>query len=52
MSQQNDQTTKATLSLQDLENKEATTALRNLSVRSGVRAGGGGGTLGKFAKYA
>lgn len=51
MSQQNDQTTKPTISLQDLERAEATTAQRNLAVRTGVRAGGGGGSLGKFAKY-
>jgi len=51
MSQQNEQTTRTTLSLQDLERAEAATAQRNLSVRTGVRAGGGGLTWGKFVKY-
>lgn len=40
------------ISLKDLKQRESDTAQRNLTVRSGVRAGGGTGTLGKFAKYA
>lgn len=47
-----DKTTPSTrITLDTLQTREASTAQRNLQVRTGIRAGADGTTHGRFARY-